>query len=178
MNKAINIDSLLLFREFEPDDWLAVHEYACDSEVTKYMEWGPNTPIETQNYIQHTINARQQQPRKNYDFAVVLKQNNQLIGSCSICISNFTDREGWIGYCFNRNYWGNGYATAATKFIIQFGFTNLNLYRIFGTCDPLNLASERVMQKASMQFQGKLPAHKLVKGKWRDSLLYELFQPE
>ncbi|OBQ13627.1 GNAT family protein [Anabaena sp. AL09] len=168
----------IFLREFELQDWQAVHQYASDPDVVRYMEWGPNTAEETQIYIQRAMASRQEQPRKSYEFAVIFKSEGKLIGSCAIYISSFTNREGWIGYCFNQHFWSQGYATAAAKLIIEFGFVQLNLHRIFATCEPLNTASQRVMQKIGMQFEGRLRDHKCVKEKWRDSILYAILQPE
>ena len=41
----------LILRDFKRSDWKAVHEYASDLEVVKYMPWGPNSEEETKIYI-------------------------------------------------------------------------------------------------------------------------------
>ena len=41
----------LVLREFNEDDWRAVHEYASDPKVVRYMDWGPNTQEETLSLI-------------------------------------------------------------------------------------------------------------------------------
>jgi len=168
----------LILRDFEEADWKAVHSYASDTEVVRYMDWGPNTTEETQSFIQRTIARQQEQPRRSYDFAVVLKSRNMLIGGCSIHVSNPDNREGWIGYVLNRNFWGQGYTTETAKALLAFGFDQLNLHRIFATCDPANNGSRRVLEKIGMQLEGCLREHKWAKGKWRDSLLYAILDYE
>jgi len=44
--ELIQADRVLL-RDFEQADWQAVHSYASDPEVVRYMDWGPNTEDET-----------------------------------------------------------------------------------------------------------------------------------
>ena len=44
--ELIQADRVLL-RDFEQVDWQAVHSYASDPEVVRYMDWGPNTEDET-----------------------------------------------------------------------------------------------------------------------------------
>lgn len=173
-----NIEESLFLREFEPIDCQAVHEYASDQLVVQYMEWGPNTLEETQTYIQRAIASSRQQLRTDYEFAVILATNNQLIGSCSIYISNIVHKEGCIGYCFNRQFWGQGYATTAAHSVVKFGFEKLNLHLIFATCDPLNFGSQRVMEKIGMQFEVRLRENKWAKEKWRDSLVYAILKSE
>ncbi len=168
----------LLLREFRELDWQAAHEYACDPEVVRYMEWGPNAEKDTQNFVRRAITAQQEQPRRNYTFAIVLKTENQLIGSCGIHLSNPGNQGGYIGYALNRRYWGKGYATEAARALLTFGFGKLKLHRIFATCDPTNIGSVCVLEKIGMQREGHLRQHKWQKGKWRDSFLYALLDHE
>jgi len=39
----------LVLREFDETDRQAVHSYASDPEVVRYMDWGPNTTEETKS---------------------------------------------------------------------------------------------------------------------------------
>jgi len=170
--------SRLLLRDLQESDWQAVHAYASDPEVVRYMEWGPNTEAETTNFIQQSIAGRNEEPRRNYTLAVVLKAENQLIGGCGIHVSAPDSREGWIGYCLNRRFWGQGYATETAKALLAFGFGHLNLHRIFATCDPGNIGSVRILEKIGMQRERHLRESKWAKGKWRDSLLYAILDYE
>jgi len=168
----------LVLREFNELDWQAVHEYASDPQVVRYMPWGPNAKKESQGFIQRVIARQQEKPRRNYEFAVALKTEDRLIGSCGINISNPGDQEGWIGYCFNRHFWGQGYATEATRALLCFVFSQLKLHRIFATCDTKNIASARVLEKIGMQREGHLREYKWVRGRWRDSFLYAVLDRE
>lgn len=64
------------------------------------------------------------------------------------------------------------------KAIIKFGFRELNLHRIFATCDPDNFGSEKVLQKIGMIKEGCLRENKLQKGQWRDSMVYSILEQE
>jgi RimJ/RimL family protein N-acetyltransferase len=168
----------LLLRDFEEADWKATHSYGSDPEVVRYMDWGPNTEEETEQFIQQIIAQKKEQPRRNYTLAIVLKLENKLIGGCGISVSSPDNREGWIGYCLNHNFWGQGYATETAKALLKFGFNQLNLHRMFATCDPANTASAHVLEKIGMHNEGHLREHKWAKGKWRDSLLYAILDYE
>ena len=168
----------LILREFNKEDYNAIHTYASDPEVSRYEVWGPNTEVDTENYLESILSYQGNNPRKDYEIAVELKDPNMLIGACSIHISDSKVREGYIGYCYNKQYWGNGYATEAAKAIISFGFENLNLHRIYATCDPNNIGSSKVLEKVGMKREGHLREHKLQRGKWRDSFLYSILEQE
>jgi ribosomal-protein-alanine N-acetyltransferase len=168
----------LILREFEESDLQAIQEYASDPEVVRYMEWGPNTEKDAREFLQRAFDQRQKQPRSDYGLAVVLKSENQLIGSGGIHIVNADHKEAELGYCFNRRFWGQGYATEAARAFVALGFAELGLHRIYATCDPANVASARVMEKIGMQREGHLRDHRWMKGKWRDSYLYAILEQE
>jgi ribosomal-protein-alanine N-acetyltransferase len=171
--EIVRADRLVL-RDLEEANWRDVHKYASDPEVVRYMDWGPNTEDETKNFIQRSIASQKEQPRKSYTLAIVLKEDDGLIGGCGIHVSDPTNREGWIGYCLNRHFWRQGYATETARALLRFGFDQLNLHRIFALCDPENLASAHVLEKAGMQKEGHFRERKFSKGKWHDELLYAI----
>ncbi len=168
----------LILREFKRTDWRAVQDYASDPAVVRYMEWGPNTKEETKNFISRSIAHQKQRPRTNYTLAITLKVDGTLIGGCGVYITILEDREGWLGYCINRRFWRQGYATETAKALLRFGFEQLGLHRIFATCDPENSVSAHVLEKTNMQREGYLRENKWIKGKWRDSLLYAALEYE
>ncbi len=137
----------LILREYAPEDFEGVHEYARDIETVRFMTWGPNTPEDTHNFIQLAISQQTLEPRVNFHFVVSVQKSQKIIGGCGIHIRRPEHHEAEIGYCFNRHFWGQDYATEAMAGLLKFGFKQLNLHRIIATCDPRNIGSERVMQK-------------------------------
>jgi RimJ/RimL family protein N-acetyltransferase len=169
----------LLLREFVQEDWEAVHRYASDPEVTRYTVWGPNTDeAETRAFLAQALAAQRTQPRPDFHFAVLLKQENRLIGSCSVAFSHVPSREAELGYNYERASWGKGYATEAARAMLAFSFGELGQHRIWATCDPANVGSMRVLEKIGMQREGYLREHRWMKGHWRDSLLYAILEQD
>ena len=60
----------LLLRDFEDGDWQAVHCYASDPEVARFMVWGPNTEEDTREYIQRKLAEQQAEPRRRQCMAL------------------------------------------------------------------------------------------------------------
>lgn len=72
----------------------------------------------------------------------------------------------------------HSYASEAAEAIIGFGFKDLNLHKIFATCDPNNIGSAKVLENIGMSKEGRLRRHKYEKGKWRDSFIYSILEQE
>jgi len=168
----------LILRDFEREDWKSVHDYASDPEVVRYVEFGPNSEEESRIFTEKALQQKSERPRKNFTLAIVAKVQNALIGGCGLYVSNPKNREGYIGYVLNRNFWGQGYATEAAKGLQELGFNKLKLHRIFATCDAKNIASAHVLEKIDMRQEGRLRENGWVRGKWRDSLLYAILEQE
>lgn len=165
----------LIIRDFVMEDWESIHRYASDEQVTKYMEWGPNTERVTKAFVAEMIQVQQDEPRHDYEFAVVLKETGALIGGCGIHVDQFN---GEIGYCFNPNYAGKGYATEAAKALLKFGFTEIGLHRIFAKCRPQNIRSANLMKRLGMKQEGHLREHLYYKGEFHDSVLFSILVNE
>jgi [ribosomal protein S5]-alanine N-acetyltransferase len=168
----------LVLREFQESDFEAVHKYASDPEVVRYMDFGPNGEKDTLYFIQSQIQHQNEQPRRVFGLALVCKADAQLIGACSIVVANAQNREAFIGYILNKDYWNRGYVTEAAGEIIKFGVKELGLHRIYATCHPDNIGSYRVMEKVGMHREGLLREDKFVRGHWRDSLIYSILEQE
>ncbi|WP_054027731.1 GNAT family N-acetyltransferase [Bacillus sp. FJAT-28004] len=166
----------LMIRDFVTKDFDDIHVYASDPFVVKYMLWGPNSKDDTQNYLSMVTEMQKQEPRLGYEFAVVMKENNQLIGGCGIHVCG--PSQGELGYCFNQAYWGSGFATEAADALLQFGFRELGLHRIYATCRPDNLGSAKVLQKIGMKYEGHIREHMRHNGKWHDSYQYSILENE
>jgi len=81
-------------------------------------------------------------------YAISLLESDQLAGAISLVIID--GKKGELGYWIGEPYWGNGYCTEATKAIIKFSFTLLDLQRVIAEHLASNPASGEVMKKAGM----------------------------
>jgi RimJ/RimL family protein N-acetyltransferase len=162
----------LRLRDFELGDYQAVHAFATDLAVVKYVEWGPNTPTETQAFLREARASADVSPRRRYTLAVVVPSDaERLIGSIELQVASCEHRRGEIGYVLARDSWGLGYATEATRRLLAFGFNELGPHKICATCDPENRASVAVLTKNGMRQEGVLRDHVYAHGQWRDRLL-------
>ncbi|SDQ82292.1 Protein N-acetyltransferase, RimJ/RimL family [Virgibacillus salinus] len=166
----------LLLREFTKNDWIDVHKYASQDIVCQYQPWGPNTEEDSKGFINKVIKDGTQEPRTRLVFAIVYNKN--MIGAGEFNIRDFTNKVGEVAYIVNPDYWGRGIATDVAKLLINFGFEELKLHRIYATCDPRNIGSSKVMEKVGMTQEGRIREDLLIKDSWRDSLLYSVLEHE
>lgn len=172
----ILVTERLMLREYVEEDWKQVHEYASDAELVKFMDWGPNTIDDTKDFLRVMLENQKTMPRTNFGFAMTLLETGMLIGGCELDIQEHSQAS--MGYCLNRKYWGQGFATEAASALCRFGFAKLGLHRIVATCRPENVASAKVMENVGMKREGVLRENFFAKGRWQDSLLYSILVHE
>lgn len=168
----------LILREFTETDWQAVHEYASDPEVVRYIDWGPNTEKESQVEVRQAIRHQQEKPRKHYEFAMVLKEDNRLVGDCGIDIPYPESKNGAIYLVLNRDFWRKGYATEAALAVLSFGFGQLKLHRIFSKCHTENTACIHILEKIGMRREGHFRDYEQIDGEWCDTFWHAMLDRE
>ncbi len=91
-----------------------------------------------------------------YSFAVVLKENNKMIGTCGVKL-NKDNNCGELSYVFNADYWNKGYCTEACKAVVKYCFIEGGMHRIEADCFEDNYASTKILQeKLLMNYEGSI----------------------
>ncbi len=81
---------------------------------------------------------------------------------------------GEVGYALSKDFWNKGYITEAFREVIRFGFERMRLNRVEATCKIPNTASERVMVKCGLEYEGIMRKKLFAKGSYHDLKLYSL----
>lgn len=77
---------------------------------------------------------------------VMLKQNGMAIGMCGLVTRAELEHPD-IGYAFLPNYWGKGYATEASKAVLDDAITKHKLKTILGVTFPENQSSNSLLSR-------------------------------
>ncbi len=109
-------------------------------------------------------------------WSIMLKDTQKAIGTCGIWLMPHNSAS--IGAVISPAYWGEGFIVEAFEQIIKVGFQELNLNRIEGRCDVRNIASERVMQKLKMVYEGTLRQSVQMNNTYSDAKVYSLVKQE
>ncbi len=115
--------------------------------------------------------------REQAIFAVTLRAENTLIGAIGLRLHPHDDRAE-LGYWIGKPYWGQGFATEAGRAIVDFGFEQLGLNRIYAHHFSRNPASGRVMQKLGMIHEGRLRQHVRKWDAFEDLELYAILKAD
>ncbi len=91
-----------------------------------------------------------------YQWAIVLKETDEPIGSISVVNMNEDLSMVHIGYCIGKPWWHQGITSEALKALITFFFEEVDVNRIEARHDPQNPHSGNVMKKCGLRYEGTM----------------------
>ncbi|AFY36179.1 GNAT family N-acetyltransferase [Calothrix sp. PCC 7507] len=148
----------LILRDFQQKDVDQLTPILANPRVMEFSPTGILSASQTQARIDSFITSYQALGFGKW--AVIFKENNQLIGYCGIAIEQIdhvNERE--IGYRLDPEFWGKGLASEAALATIQYGFEQLKFPYILGIVEQANTASIRVLEKLGMRYQKRTIFH-------------------
>ncbi len=168
----------LVLREFAPEDLATVLAYQQKPPYLRYYPWIQRTQEDVQVFMEMWLAQQQETPRRKFQLASTLKETGQLIGNCGLRLKVAGAQEGDIGFELDPDHWGQGYASEGALAMVEFGFSQLGLHRIWARCLADNARSVRVLERLGMRREGQLRENESFKGRFWDTLLYGLLEHE
>ena len=145
----------LKLRDFVEADFQALREMESRPEMHIYERIPPSVE-ESHRSLETLISNQLEVPRTTFRFAITIPPQNTVRGLFKLTREREAIREWEVGWAVHSDEWGKGYATEAAWFVIDWAFREFNVHRIVAFCHASNAASVRVMEKLSMQQDGRL----------------------
>lgn len=167
--------SRLFLRILELTDSDELYEVYSDEETTHHVprKKHENKNI-TINYLEKRIAGMNE--GKSFVWSVIDKIENKVIGTVNLYFK--PDKVASIGVVLHRDFWRRGIATEALSAVVRFGFEELQLIRIEGKFESGNSASEKVLKKLGMTYEGTLRKEVIIKGISCNVKIYSLLFEE
>jgi RimJ/RimL family protein N-acetyltransferase len=149
-----------------------------DVELRRFL--GHLVPIsrdEEEQWIRNTWENRQK--GTEYVFGIELKENQLLIGTCSLFSITRINRSAELGIAiWNKQYWGKGYGTEAITLLLGYGFNFLNLHSIFLIVNEDNPRAIQAYENVGFKHSARHRQSLFQDGKYKDTLLMDILEDE
>lgn len=170
--------SRLVLRELRIDDWVEARALDTDPEVVRFQSNDVLDETGTKSYLEKSIAAQHETPRRTFDLAITEPAHDKYLGRTGVRIERPDHKEAQIWMNLRRDRWGQGLGTEAMRAVFDFAFGELGMHRVYGDCDPRNVASARGMEKLGMRREAHLRQNWWLKGEWCDSLIFAVLEHE
>lgn len=157
----------------EQDAEVIFEQYASDPNVTEYMTWRPHESVEdTLEYIRRC--ERVWADGTAFPWSLWLKNEEEFAGFIEIRVgATAVD----VGYALKSRFWKKGLMTEALTAVIEWSFSNPEIFRVWATCDTENQGSVKVLEKVGMKREGVLRrwlVHPNLSSEPRDAFCYSI----
>jgi len=158
----------------DPDDYEKFTGWVNDLEVTLHLTLSPLI-----------INAEKEKEvlekmsREGYNFAIIAKETDELIGTCGFLNTNQLHRKAETGiFIGNSDYWNRGYGREAIELLLDYGFNLLNLNSIYIAALSYNHRAIQCYKKCGFKEVGRRREAHIVGKKHYDIVLMDILASE
>jgi Acetyltransferases, including N-acetylases of ribosomal proteins len=171
----------LLLRPLDPAaDVDGLHAYWSRPDVCRYVPFEPRTREDVVARLAETAKTRStlEAEGQALALAVLLHATGELIGDVLLFWHSAEHRSGEIGYVFNPDHHGHGYATEACRGLLALAFAGLGLHRVTARIDARNDASAGVLRRLGMRQEAVLVENEWFKGEWTTEIDFAILEHE
>lgn len=168
----------LIIRRFQLEDWMDLYDYLSREEVVRFEPYNVFSEEEC-------VKEAARRTEMECFLAVCLKETEKLVGNIYFQQEGPKEFLTWeLGYVFNLDFWGKGYATESCRRIMDFAFADLYTRRITAMCNTKNERSWKLLERLGMRREGhfiKNVHFKFDENKnplWNDSYAYAILAEE
>jgi RimJ/RimL family protein N-acetyltransferase len=169
----------LLLRPFEDGDLQALYAMQSDDEVVRYLYHDPRSLDEVRTALARKIAAVSIAGEGDgVGAAAVLRDTGEVVADLSLWCVSEGHEQGEMGFVVHPAHQGRGYATEASRPMLDFAFDTVGLHRMVGRTEARNIASARVLEKLGMRREAHFIENEWVKSEWQSELVYAILSEE
>lgn len=175
--KPIETERLIMRRFEYTDNEDMLKNWVSDPAIqSMYSEPVYTTKQEVKELLDKYIGAYEK--KDYYRWAIILKKTGECIGQIAYFLVDSKNHFAEIEYCIGSRFQSKGFATEATKAVIQFGFNKMNLHKVQICHKSINIPSKKVIEKCGLVYEGALRDFFYMDGQYVDRLYYSILKGE
>jgi RimJ/RimL family protein N-acetyltransferase len=133
-------------------DAASIFRYAADAEATRFMIFRRHEALAESEVFALRCETCWQDGSA-FPWAISLAATGEFIGVLEMRIN---PPKADFGYILCRDHWARGLATEAVSCVVRWALAEPQIFRVWATCHPANLASARVLEKSGLTYEGRL----------------------
>ncbi len=169
--KTINL------RKLKASDALPFSKHANDREVSLYTKIPhPYGMQDALDFIKST--HRVMRNGEAVKLGIELKETGEIVGVISLSDIDHVNKKAELSYWLAKPYWGKKIMKEAICLVLNFGFHELKLNKVYATVMHPNITSARLLENSYFQYEGKMRQDVFLNGQWLDHFLYSVLKDE
>jgi RimJ/RimL family protein N-acetyltransferase len=174
----IETDRLTLRHSLDTD-LDATFAFQGSDETTRFVSYSTRTRDKVREVLDQRKSFRAiENDGDQMVLTVVERETGLVIGDMHFWVTSFEHKQAEFGYIFHPEYSGKGYATEASRAVLDVLFTIYGMHRVVAQCDVRNAASYRLMERVGMRREAHFVESSWFKGEWSSSYIYAMLAAE
>ena len=166
----------LVLRSFRPGDEDDVFAYRSVPDVIRYIPGDPKTREQVADLVAERATAGRVD-EKSPILTLAVDLGGRVIGDMLLHLDGLDGHDGRqaeIGWVFNPDMGGRGYATEAARAITDIAFREVGVHRVWAQLEPANTASSRICERLGMRREALFENASWFKERWTDLAIYAI----
>jgi RimJ/RimL family protein N-acetyltransferase len=175
MHNPFLIGPTVYLRPLEREDARPLVAWLNDPEVSRFLRaYRPLTLAAEEEFLR-----RLSESDKDLALAIMTRAAGQFIGVTGLHDVDPRNRHAQLGIALgDKDAWGRGYGTEATRLLVRHAFDTLNLNRVWLHVYEYNPRALRVYEKAGFRTEGRLRQDTFRDGRYWDTFVLAVLRHE
>jgi RimJ/RimL family protein N-acetyltransferase len=163
----------VVLRAFEEDDLQFVRDAINDASIRTPLGITPPLNLDQQRSYYESVVCDEEGTVQ-----LIVAVDTDPVGVVELPTVNRSAGHATLGYWIVPDQQGNGYASEATRLLVDYAFDQLRLHRVQATVFAFNEPSIAVLETLGFTREGTRRDYAFVDGQYRDEHLYALLADE
>lgn len=156
-------------RPWQKSDLESLVKHANNPNIAKFMTNGfpyPYTKAHGEKWLEIATTTH----ASNF---MCIEINGEAAGGAGIHLQqDIMCKNAELGYWLSEEYWGNGIIPKVVLQVVDYGFKNFDITRIYARPFGNNQASQRVLEKCGFKLEARIEKSIFKNGEFLDELIY------
>lgn len=166
----------LLIRDFCADDLTAYFTMTQQAQYQRYYPEEDYSAAKAKELLHVFTQQALHSPRTGYQLAVYTKDTGRFVGTVGLRME--PDLQASVGFGLVTDFWGTGMALESMAALIQFGFSELGLHRVYAETLIENQSATGLCQRLGMREEARFRQHRHFKHRWWDTAVFAILGAE
>jgi aminoglycoside 6'-N-acetyltransferase len=178
IQKIITTERLIL-RPMVLSDVNDLYEYQSDPETVRYIPWPARTNEQVKEAVEKVLKDIKFDNAGDYlNYVWEVKETGKVIGQGNLNYISKEHKRAEVGWVINRKMQGQGYATEATRALINSAFVDHDFHRVIAYIDIRNAESIKLAQRLNLRLEATYQKDEWFKGEWTSAHLFAVLKDE
>ena len=156
-----------------------LYEYQSDPETVKYIPWPARTNEQVKEAVEKVLKDIKFDNAGDYlNYVWEVKETGKVIGQGNLNYISKEHKRAEVGWVINRKMQGQGYATEATRALINSAFVDHDFHRVIAYIDIRNAESIKLAKRLNLRLEATYQKDEWFKGEWTSAHLFAVLKDE